>query len=96
MTFADLAAWTTRERTLLIGLDARRGRPVIELAALREHEDRPQLLVLGSEGAGIPEPVDRLCEEHVRIPIVAAAESLGVLAAGTIALHEWTRGLHLA
>jgi TrmH family RNA methyltransferase len=96
VALADLAAWAAQERALLIGLDARRGRPVIELAALREQDARPQMLVLGSEGAGIPEPVDRLCTEHVRIPMVAAAESLGVLAAGTIALHEWARGLHLA
>ncbi len=93
---ADLAAWVAREGILLIGLDARRGRSVTELASLRDRDTRPQLLVLGSEGAGIPETVDRLCAEHVRIPMVAAAESLGVLAAGTIALHEWTRGQHLA
>ena len=89
---ADLAGWAAGERAMLIGLDARRGRPVVELGVLCDCDARPQLLVLGSEGAGIPDPVDRLCAEHVRIPMVAGADSLGVVAAGTIALHEWMRG----
>jgi TrmH family RNA methyltransferase len=87
-----LAAWAAAERVALVGLDARSGRLVTELPRLIEDPGRPQVLVLGSEGAGIPPAVDRLCAEHVRIPMVPAAESLGVLAAGTIALYEWTMG----
>jgi len=93
---ADLAAWAVRERVTFIGLDAHRGRPIAELASAVADPARPRILVLGSEGAGIPSSVDRLCSEHVRIPMVVAAESLGVLAAGTIALYEWTKGRPLA
>jgi len=87
-----LAAWITREGVALIGLDAHRGQPVTGLAALFDAPNQPRVLVLGSEGAGIPPEVDQLCRGHVHIPMVAAAESLGVLAAGTIALYEWARG----
>ncbi len=92
----SLAAWVTREQAALIGLDARRGRPVRELAALADDPERPWVLVLGAEGGGIPVEIDRLCAVHVHIPMAAAAESLGVLAAGTIALYEWSRGRNLA
>jgi TrmH family RNA methyltransferase len=47
----------------------------------------PLAFVLGSEGAGIPPAVEALCAERWSIPMAAGAESLGVAAAGAIALY---------
>jgi tRNA G18 (ribose-2'-O)-methylase SpoU len=61
----------------------------IDAMALTEH-DRVAL-VLGSEGHGLTDEVMGACHRRVRIPIAAAADSLNVGVAASIAFHEVNR-----
>ncbi len=86
-----LDRWRAEHAGLLIALDPRRGRALADLRASLAGRGARPVLVLGAEGTGIPPAVDALCEERAHIPMHAEVESLGVLAAGTIALYEWNR-----
>lgn len=46
----------------------------------------PQILWVGSEGAGLPEEFLRACDERVRIPMTGGVESLNVGVAASLAL----------
>lgn len=48
-------------------------------------------LLLGSEGAGVPEPVHARAELRVRIPMLAGFRSLNVAVAGAMVLGEALR-----
>jgi TrmH family RNA methyltransferase len=69
-----------------VALVPRGGRPLSELAV----EGRTTF-VLGAEREGLPDEVLADCDESVTIPQSAAAESLNVAMAGTIALYEASR-----
>ncbi len=49
------------------------------------------ILLLGSESAGVPADIARTCTARVRIPINAAVRSLNIAIAGGIALAEALR-----
>jgi RNA methyltransferase, TrmH family len=65
-----------------IGLVPRGGRAL---------ESAEATFVLGSERAGLPDDVLSRCDEQATIQLAAAAESLNVAMAGTIALYELAR-----
>jgi tRNA G18 (ribose-2'-O)-methylase SpoU len=48
-------------------------------------------LLLGGEGAGLPDAVARECDALVSIPMVARVESLNVAAAGAILVYAARR-----
>jgi RNA methyltransferase, TrmH family len=48
-------------------------------------------LILGGEGAGLPDEVTRDCDARVSIPMAARVESLNVAAAGAILLYAMRR-----
>ncbi|MDQ1530778.1 MAG: rRNA (guanosine2251-2-O)-methyltransferase [Microbacteriaceae bacterium] len=50
--------------------------------------DRPLLVVVGSEGAGLSRIVRQLCDVVVSIPISAATESLNASVATSVALYQ--------
>jgi len=52
---------------------------------------RPLALVLGSEGGGVPEAVLVRCRQRISIPMAGKIDSLGVAAAGAIALYALGR-----
>ena len=52
----------------------------------------PLTLVLGAERDGLPLDLVGRCDERATIPLVGAAQSLNVAAAGAIALYEARRG----
>lgn len=52
----------------------------------------PVALVLGAEGAGLDPAVQAACDVRVRIGISPEIDSLNVVVAGSIALHELQRG----
>ena len=52
---------------------------------------RPVAIVLGGEGAGVPEAVQDLCALSVRIPIRREVESLNVASAAAVLLYEAAR-----
>ena len=54
-------------------------------------DERPTVLVLGSEGEGLRRLVGEHCDALARLPTVAGFESLNVAAAAAIALYETTR-----
>lgn len=57
-----------------------------------DFEFRPDdVLLAGSEGAGVPAEVARACEAAVRVPIVAGARSLNVAQALAMVLGEALR-----
>ena len=49
------------------------------------------VLVLGREGAGLPELVRRTCDHLLRIPMAGGVSSLNVSAAGAVVLYEAAR-----
>jgi TrmH family RNA methyltransferase len=78
-----LRAWLERRPVRAVALVPRGGHDF----PARAPDDPPLALVLGSEGAGIPPAVEALCTERWSLPMAGGAESLGVAAAGAIALY---------
>lgn len=78
-----LRAWLDRQPVRPVALVPRGGSDFPS----RAPGDPPLAFVLGSEGAGIPPAVEALCAERWSIPMAEGAESLGVAAAGAIALY---------
>lgn len=56
-----------------------------------ERLDGPTVLVVGSEGAGVPPEVMRAADARVRIPMRARVESLNVAVAAALLLYEAAR-----
>ena len=79
---AALGDWIRRHRIRAVALVPRGG---VAIAQAPPSPD-PRALVLGSEGRGLPAGVAALCAEHWSIPMAEEADSLGVAAAGAIAL----------
>lgn len=52
---------------------------------------RPTAIVLGGEGKGLHQGVQKHCDELVRIPMAGAVSSLNVSVAAGIVLFEWQR-----
>lgn len=68
-----------------VGLVAHGGTPLPEVEL-----DAGTLFVLGAEREGLPDEVQRLCDEIATIPTPGEAESLNVASAGAIALYAWS------
>lgn len=51
----------------------------------------PVALLIGNEGQGLPEEVERSAEARVRIPMAAAVESLNAAAAAAVLFYEAAR-----
>ncbi|MBD3337266.1 MAG: hypothetical protein GF355_17275 [Candidatus Eisenbacteria bacterium] len=58
--------------------------------------ERPRVLLLGSEGQGLPHEIVTHCSERWSLPMAAGIESLGVAAAGAIALYALRHGVRSA
>ena len=69
-----------------VALVPRGGTPLAELDVAGEI-----VLVLGAEREGLPADVLERCAERASIPQAAAADSLNVAMAGTVALYELAR-----
>jgi TrmH family RNA methyltransferase len=48
-------------------------------------------LLVGNEGAGLPEEVERSADARVRIPMSSGAESLNAAAAAAVLFYEAAR-----
>lgn len=81
--------WADRHGLARCALAASGGTPLYELD-LR----RPLLLMVGSEGAGLPEALRRASDETVWIPMQAPANSLNAAAAAAVVLYEAWRQRH--
>lgn len=51
----------------------------------------PAALLIGNEGAGLPEEVERSADARIRIPIAAGVESLNVAVSAALILYEAAR-----
>jgi 23S rRNA (guanosine2251-2'-O)-methyltransferase len=69
-----------------VGLAGEATEPLAEVL-----DDRPTVLVLGSEGEGLRRLVSEHCDALARIPMPGGFESLNVSAAAAVALYEATR-----
>jgi TrmH family RNA methyltransferase len=85
----DLRSWIDADRILLVELVPHQGTPLSAFSA----QGHPCAILLGSEGRGIPRELADICREHRSISMIEGADSLGVAAAGTIALYVITRRL---
>lgn len=56
--------------------------------------EEKSILILGSEGKGIPEPIKKICDKLVSIPLKGPVKSLNVSTAGGILLYEIRRKLY--
>lgn len=52
---------------------------------------KPSLILVGNEGAGLPEEIIRACDEVVKIPMPGKAESLNVAVSTAVILYEVLR-----
>ncbi len=50
-----------------------------------------KMIVMGSEGDGLPEAIQQACLQRAKIPMAPGIDSLNVAVAGAIALYEFTR-----
>ena len=85
------AAWRKREGRRLIGLSSR-GKVLLPDFAFRTND----VILLGRESAGLPEPVAAAADALVKIPMRPGNRSLNVAMAAAIAVFEalrQTRGL---
>jgi len=69
-----------------VGLAGQAGEPLSSVL-----DQRPTVLVLGSEGEGLRRLVSEHCDALARIPMPGGFESLNVSAAAAVALYEATR-----
>lgn len=79
----QLISWSAAEHLRIVRLATQNGMPLDTLAPA----ERPILLLVGSEGQGFSREVADLAAEDVTIEIRPQAESLGVAAAGAIAIY---------
>jgi TrmH family RNA methyltransferase len=83
---AELASWRDAAGATLVALMPRADAALCEvIAGAAAH--KPLALVLGSEGRGLTPEIAGLCQQRGAVPMTGAAESLSVVAAGTIALY---------
>ena len=88
MVRRDRTEWIEgeRERGLrLIAVEVVEG--ATPLAAL-EPARSPSLVLLGHEGAGVPEEVWPLVDDFVRIPMIGSGRSLNVAVAGSLVAYR--------
>ena len=95
-TAADFWAWSERERVPVAAASARGERSCFETAFAA-----PLILLLGSEGDGLPAGMlDRIDpgrgDRHVRIPMTGTAESLNLAVAAGVLMYEVRRQTGLA
>jgi TrmH family RNA methyltransferase len=83
---AELLSWAAGHGLRLVALT---GGGAVDL--WQAPLSRPMLVLLGSEGAGLPEAMLAAAEETVRIPMTGTAESLNVAAAAAVLLYELRR-----
>jgi RNA methyltransferase, TrmH family len=90
-TYPDaLHAWMLENEVCGIGLSPRAEQPWTEVP-----RDRPLMILLGEERHGLSDPLQRLCDVHVRLPMTGRADSLNVAVAAGVMMYELVRrGLH--
>lgn len=52
---------------------------------------RPVALLIGNEGQGLPEEIERAADAHIRIPMSSSVESLNAAAAAAVLFYEAAR-----
>jgi TrmH family RNA methyltransferase len=52
---------------------------------------QPVALLVGNEGAGLPDEVERSADAHIRIPMASGVESLNAAAAAAVLFYEAAR-----
>jgi TrmH family RNA methyltransferase len=79
----SLRNWLRRHRCRVVGAS-----PDGPAELHRFSYPRPTILVLGEERQGLSPFLRDLCSDHVRIPMVGAADSLNLAVAGSLLLYE--------
>jgi 23S rRNA (guanosine2251-2'-O)-methyltransferase len=70
----------------VVGLDAGRGKNVWE-----EAYDTPTAVVIGNEGEGLRDSVQKSCDYTIQIPMERDVESLNASVSAAIVAYEWKR-----
>ena len=83
----ELAAWATRERLPVIGIDILAGAEPLEGAEL----PRRCILLFGQEGPGLSEPAQAAASQLLSISQFGSTRSINAGVAAGIAMHAWIR-----
>ncbi|QDT65871.1 TrmH family RNA methyltransferase [Calycomorphotria hydatis] len=82
----ELSQWATRHKWHIVGAS-----PDGEATFIDQQYCRPTLIVLGDERKGLGTELRGLCDQLVRIPMLADADSLNLGVAGSLMLYEVAR-----
>jgi len=78
-------------RTLASSVHEPRGGEQALLAPWEVDWCQPVALLVGNEGAGLPEEVERAADARIRIPMASGIESLNAAAAAAVVFYEAAR-----
>ena len=78
-------------RTLATSVREFAGGPASPLAPWEVDWCEPVALLVGNEGAGLPEEVERSADARIRIPMASGVESLNAAAAAAVVFYEAAR-----
>jgi TrmH family RNA methyltransferase len=86
-SIAQLRRWAEQHRLLVVGAS-----PDATVAYDQLRYTHPTLLLLGEERSGLSSEQRALCQQIVRIPMVAGTDSLNLGVAGSLLLYAIARG----
>lgn len=87
--FAEFDAWRRSEALVLRAASLRAPATAVQKSTPAAGQRRKVCVLMGNEQAGLPDTVEAVCDELVRLPMRAAGpDSLNVASAGAVMLYQ--------